>query len=152
MSGHFESNAVSDVISFSPRLSGHFPCYLFYRQRSIIKKRSASDGGKVSSVIHRLFLFGWCLAIPTANTPGEVSERLKSVLDPRLVRRQPRHLPIVRTTRKRTLPLCICSYASATRLNGYFSIIGCTPVSALNSKASCESRAVPEYQPDTDRR
>src|SRR5436190_6939425 len=37
------------------------------------------------------------------------------------------------------------------RLSGYFSIIGCTPPSALNSNVSCESRAMPEYHPDTDR-
>src|SRR4051812_6558348 len=59
--------------------------------------------------------------------------------------------PIIRTTRKRALPLCICSYASATRVSGYFSIIGWTPVSALNSNVSCESRAVPEYEPSMDR-
>src|SRR5262249_10094904 len=62
------------------------------------------------------------------------------------------HVPIVKTTRNLTLPLCICSYASATRSNGYFSIIGCTPVNALNSIVSCESRAVPEYQPATELR
>src|SRR5205807_9435205 len=43
---------------------------------------------------------------------------------------------IVRTTRKRTLPLCICSYASDTRLSGYFSIIGWTPLKAMNSNVS----------------
>src|SRR6185503_7663562 len=58
----------------------------------------------------------------------------------------------IRTTRNLTLPLCICSYASATRSIGYFSIIGCTSLNALNSSVSCESLAVPEYQPATELR
>jgi hypothetical protein len=33
MNSRFESNAVSDVMSFNPRLSGNFPWYLFYWQR-----------------------------------------------------------------------------------------------------------------------
>jgi hypothetical protein len=33
MSGHFESNAVSDVMSFNPRLGSNLYCYLFYVQR-----------------------------------------------------------------------------------------------------------------------
>jgi len=36
------------------------------------------------------------------------------------------HSANVSTTRNRTFPLCIRSYASSTRSSGYFSIIGCT--------------------------
>jgi len=32
-SGQLQRNAVSDVMSFNPRLSGYFPWYFFYWQR-----------------------------------------------------------------------------------------------------------------------
>src|SRR4029450_8860869 len=61
------------------------------------------------------------------------------------------HLSCIRF-KTHSLPLCICSYVSATRLSGHFSLIGCTPVNALNSNVPSESLAVPEYQPEIDRR
>src|SRR5207244_12438185 len=58
---------------------------------------------------------------------------------------------MLRTTRKRALPLIIRSYASAARSNGKTSFIECTSADLLNSSVSCESMDVPEYQPLTDR-
>src|SRR5258708_35531309 len=60
-------------------------------------------------------------------------------------------LYIVSTTRNLTFPVIIRLYASATLESGYFSIIGRTPVIALNRNVSSESLAVPEGQPSIDR-
>ncbi len=54
--------------------------------------------------------------------------------------------PIVNTTRNRTRPL-IWSNASLTFDNGYFSIIGRTPLSALKRSVSSESMELPEGHP-----
>jgi hypothetical protein len=55
-------------------------------------------------------------------------------------KREPRNdIYIVNTTLNLTLPLIIWLYASSTFASGYFSIIGRTPVSALNRKVSSES-------------
>jgi hypothetical protein len=55
--------------------------------------------------------------------------------------------PIVSTTRNRTRPLLIWSNASLTFDNGYFSIIGRTPLSALKRSVSSESMKLPEGHP-----
>ena len=62
---------------------------------------------------------------------------------------EPSH--IVNTALNLTLPLIIWSYASSTFASGYFSIIGRTPVRALNRSVSSESFAVPEGHPWIDR-
>ena len=62
------------------------------------------------------------------------------------------YLPaMLRTTRKRALPLIIRSYASAAFSKGKISFMECTSADALNSSVSCESMEAPEYQPFTDR-
>src|SRR5579864_8820735 len=62
------------------------------------------------------------------------------------------HAFVVSTTRKRALPLIMRSYASDARSRGNTSVIGLTPVSALNCMVSCESIELPEGQPITERR
>src|ERR1051325_3637735 len=60
--------------------------------------------------------------------------------------------PVVRTTRKRALPLIMRSYASFTRSSGKISFMERTPARALKASVSWESIEVPEYQPLTERR
>lgn len=55
--------------------------------------------------------------------------------------------PMVRTTRKRALPLNMRSYAAAACSSGNVSTMGLTPVIAQKCKVSSESRPVPEGQP-----
>ena len=59
----------------------------------------------------------------------------------------PPYADMVRTTRYSALPLIILSYASLARSNGYFSIMGRTPLNTAKLSVSSESVAVPEGQP-----
>jgi hypothetical protein len=52
MSGHFESKAVSDVMSFSPRLNGHFPWY-FFLSPEVKRKRFAYSSSRSHLIVFR---------------------------------------------------------------------------------------------------
>jgi hypothetical protein len=54
---------------------------------------------------------------------------------------------MVSTTRNCVFPLTIRRNASFTCSNGYFSIIGRTPVISANRKVSSESVGIPDAQP-----
>jgi hypothetical protein len=56
-------------------------------------------------------------------------------------------LHMVRTTRNSAFPLIMRSYPSAAFANGYFSIMGRTPVISANRMVSCESVGMPPAQP-----
>jgi hypothetical protein len=63
MSGHFESNAVSDVMSFSPRLSGHF-LFTFFLAAVKHKKIGGTTILKGLILCHRRWILRskWALA------------------------------------------------------------------------------------------